>query len=92
MRVRVGLAFTDHTHLHAVASSDRSAYDMFLLERNEFSAGKRPLPNFIFNFFEQIFGRGFTQELTLVDERDARRGRFHIRNDMGGQDHDSFSR
>jgi len=57
--------------LHAIASADRSAHDMVLFNLDEFIAGDRPLPDFIFNFFEQIFGRGFAQELTLVDERDT---------------------
>ena len=80
-----------HADLDPVAPADRSADNVLLFEHRQVVARDGPLPDFSFELFEQLFRRGFTQQLALVHQGNARGGCFHIRNDVGGENHDPFT-
>ena len=88
----LGPALADDAYLHPVAAADGAADDMLLFQGGQFSAGNAPFPDHTVQFLEQVFRSGFAQETSFVDQRDARGGGFHIRDNVRGQDDDAFSR
>ena len=66
--------------------------DKYLLERGQVVGSDDPLPDFPFEQLQQLLRGGVLDFAPLIDHHDFGGGGFHIRNNVRGEDDDSFSR
>ena len=84
--IRAGLCFGDRPHLNSIHAPDRAADQELLFERRQLLAGGHPFPHRAFHLPEQLLRVGADFQMPLVDDGDIRGGRFHVRDDVRGED------
>ena len=77
--------------MDSIAAAGGVADQISLARGVEFAAGQHPFPNPAFDTLQQQFWRRVRHERALRDERDVSGRRFHVGNNVRGQNDDAFA-